>query len=137
MKTRQQPHSAINGGEWLFTETNPRSTFIPEDFSEEQKMILEMCHRFTQQTILPNIFVQGKVSAELMRTLIKNTAEQGLLFAGLPEEYGGAGKDYVTNTIIVEGMSVDGSYTVSNSVHASLGTMPIVFFGTEEQKAKY
>jgi alkylation response protein AidB-like acyl-CoA dehydrogenase len=137
MRTVKQVLPVSTGIEWLVSETDPHLIFIPEDFSEEQKMIRDMCRNFMNQNIIPHLDHKLTVRPGLMRSLIKSTAEQGLLFAGLPEEYGGAGKDFVTTTIIMEELGVEGSYTVSCGVHASLGTMPIVFFGTEEQKEKY
>ena len=137
MKTAKQVLPINTGAKWLVSETDSQLIFIPEDFSEEQKMIRDMCRNFMKQNILLHLDHKSAVPAGLMRSLIKSTAEQGLLFAGLPEEYGGAGKDFVTTTIIMEELGVEGSYTVSSGVHASLGTMPIVFFGTDEQKEKY
>ena len=137
MRTIKQVLPVNTGMEWLMSQTDPDLIFIPEDFSEEQKMIRDMCRNFISQNIIPRLDHKRTVTPGVMRSLIKSTAEQGLLFAGLPEEYGGTGKDFVTTTIIMEELGVEGSYTVSSGVHSSLGTMPIVFFGTEEQKEKY
>jgi len=137
VKTSKQSAIAARGTEWLITETDPQSIFIPEDFSEEQNMVKEMCKNFMDKCIFPRLKTPHAQSRELMRTLIKSTAEQGILFAGFPEKYGGGEKDFVTGTIIMEELGTGGGYTVSTGVHASLGTSPILFFGTEEQKLKY
>jgi alkylation response protein AidB-like acyl-CoA dehydrogenase len=137
MKTESTPATAAKGGEWLIKETDPLSIFIPEDFSEEQKMVLDMCQQFMNTYVLPNMDRADKMEQGYMRSLLDKTAEQGLLSTNVPEKYGGFGKDFITNTIITEGMSTGGGYSIAYGVHANLGTKPILYFGTEEQRQKY
>src|SRR6476469_6783358 len=137
MRTESIPTTAAKGGEWLIKEADPLSIFIPEDFTEEQKMVLDMCHQFMNTYVLPNMNRADKLEPGYMRSLLDKTAEQGLLSTNVPEEYGGMGKDFITNTIIMEGLSTGGGYSVAYGVHTNLGTKPILYFGSEVQRQKY
>ena len=137
MKAETLAATAAKGGEWLIKESDPLSTFIPEDFSEEQKMVLDMCHQFMNTYVLPTMSRADKLEPGYMRSLLDKTAEQGLLSTNVPEQYGGLGKDFITNTIIMEGLSTGGGYSIAYGVHTNLGTKPVLYFGTEEQRQKY
>jgi hypothetical protein len=129
--------SAPKGGEWLVKETDPASTFIPEEFSEEQTMIRDMCNQFLDTEVVPIFERIDSMEPGLMRSLVQKAGEQGLLAAAFPEEYGGLGKDFVTSTIISDYLGAGQSFSVAISAHTGIGTLPILYFGTETQKAKY
>lgn len=129
--------NSLKGGEWLVKDTDPSDTFIPEEFSEEQEMIRDMCNQFLDSEVLPNIDKIDKMEPGLMKSLVQKAGEQGLLATSFPEEYGGLGKDFVTSTIINEYLGAGHSFSVAISAHTGIGTLPILYFGTEEQKRKY
>lgn len=129
--------NALKGGEWLVRESEPASTFIPEDFSEEQKMIRDMCHQFLEAEVIPNLDRIDNMEPGLMKSLMQKAGEQGLLAAAFPEEYGGLGKDFITSTIINEYLGAGHSFSVAIAAHTGIGTLPILYFGTPEQKSKY
>ncbi|MGZ3849172.1 MAG: acyl-CoA dehydrogenase family protein [Flavisolibacter sp.] len=128
---------ALKGGEWLLRESDPASTFMPEEFSEEQKMISEMCTQFLDAEVMPLLDRIDSMEPGLMRSLLQKAGEQGLLATSFPETYGGLGKDFVTSTIINEYLGAGHSFSVAISAHTGIGTLPILYFGTEEQKQKY
>jgi alkylation response protein AidB-like acyl-CoA dehydrogenase len=127
----------IKGGEWLVKESDPSTTFIPEDFTEEQRMIKEMCDQFLRAEVLPNLDRIDNMEKGLMRSLMEKAGEQGLLSVSFPEQYGGLGKDFITSTIINDYLGAGHSFSVAISAHTGIGTLPILYFGTEEQKNKY
>jgi alkylation response protein AidB-like acyl-CoA dehydrogenase len=129
--------STLKGGEWLIKPGNPNDIFTPEDFTEEQLMIRDMCLQFLQTEVLPVMERIDKAELGLMPTLMEKAGEQGLLSASVPEEYGGMGKDFVTSTLVSEALGGGYSFSVAMSAHAGIGTLPILYFGTEEQKKKY
>jgi hypothetical protein len=129
--------SNIKGGEWLVKLGNAQDIFIPEDFTEEQIMIREMCIQFLQAEVLPAMDRIDKAEPGLMPALMEKAGEQGLLSASVPEEYGGLGKDFVTSTLVSEALGGGYSFSVAMSAHAGIGTLPILYFGTDEQKKKY
>ncbi len=137
METITQKSTASKGGEWLIKESNAFDTFIAEEFDEEQKMILDMCHQFVNTEIIPAIERIDKQEAGLMQSLLSKAGDQGMLATSFPEKYGGLGKDFVTSTIINEGLGAAYSFSVAVSAHMGIGTLPILYFGTEEQKQKY
>lgn len=129
--------NALKGGEWLIKESNPSETFIPEDLNEEQKMVMDMCSQFINTEILPVIDRIDKLEPGLMPSLLEKAGEQGLLSASLPEQYGGLGKDFVTSTLVNEGLGCGYSFSVAVAAHTGIGSLPILYFGTEAQKQKY
>ncbi len=137
METTTNKNISLNGAEWLIKEGDAFETFIPEDFDEEQKMVLDTCTRFVNTEVIPIIDRVDNQEKGLMRNLIGKAGELGLLSAGFPEEYGGLGKDFITSTIINEGLGCGFSFSVAVSAHSGIGSLPILYFGTEEQKQKY
>jgi len=127
----------LKGGEWLIKESDPANTFSPEDYTEEQVMIKDMCLQFIRTEIHPNIERIDNKEPGLMVSLMDKAGQQGLLGASVPEELGGLGKDFVTSTLISEELGGGYSFSVAMSAHAGIGTLPILYFGTEEQKKKY
>ena len=129
--------TSIKGGEWLIKESNAFESYTPEDFNEEQLMVKEMCLQFLQTEVLPVADRIDKLEPGLMPSLMVKAGEQGLLGASIPEEYGGLGKDFVTSTLVNEGLGGGYSFSVAIAAHTGIGTLPILYFGTDEQKQKY
>ncbi len=127
----------IKGGEWLVKESDPEEIFIPEDFTEEQLMIRDMCNQYLDAEVLPILDRIDDLEEGLMRSLVTKAGEQGMLAVAFPEEYGGMGKDFVTSTIVNEYLGAGHSFSVAISAHTGIGTLPILYFGTPEQKQKY
>jgi alkylation response protein AidB-like acyl-CoA dehydrogenase len=125
------------GGEWIIKESTPETTFIPEEFNEEQQMVKDMCDQFIDTEVLPIVDRIDKLEPGLMPSLMEKAGEQGLLSTSSPEEYGGLGKDFITSTIVNEALGGGYSFSVAIAAHTGIGTLPILYFGTEEQKQKY
>lgn len=136
MNTASQKTS-IKGAEWLITEGDVADTFIPEDFNEEQKMVKDMCTTFLVSEVIPIIDRIDKLEQGLMPSLIDKAGEQGLLGVSIPEEFGGLGKDFITSTLVNEGLGGGFSFSVAVAAHTGIGTLPILYFGNAEQKQKY
>ncbi len=126
----------LKGGEWLIKESNPFETFIPEDFSEEQQMIKDTCASFIDTEIMPNVEKIDK-DPTLMPGFMEKAGELGMMGISIPEEFGGLAKDFVTATVVGETMGAGHSFSVAHAAHCGIGTLPILYFGTEEQKKKY
>jgi alkylation response protein AidB-like acyl-CoA dehydrogenase len=127
----------LKGGEWLIKESTAPDTFIPEDFNEEQLMVKDMCISFLDAEVVPIIDRIDKLEPGLMPSLLEKAGEQGLLSTSLPEQYGGLGKDFITATLVNEALGGGFSFSVAMAAHTGIGTLPILYFGTEEQKQKY
>ncbi len=127
----------IKGAEWLIKESQPADTFTPEQFDDEQLMIRDMCNQFLDSEVMPILDRIDGLEEGLMKSLVQKTGEQGLLATSFPEEYGGLGKDFVTSTIVNEYLGAGHSYAVAIAAHTGIGTLPILYFGTPEQKQKY
>ncbi|MFN3534267.1 MAG: acyl-CoA dehydrogenase family protein, partial [Desulfatiglandales bacterium] len=125
------------GGEFLISDINYEDVFTPEDFTDEHKMIYETARDFVQKEVLPNIDRLEHKDHELVLSLLRKAGELGLLGTDVPEEYGGLGLDKVSTTVVGEAMGTAGSFSVVYGAHTGIGTLPIVFFGNEEQKKKY
>jgi len=137
MSTSTEKKQALKGGEWLIKESSPFETFIPEDFNEEQHMVKDMCISFLDAEVLPVLDRIDKLEPGLMPSLIGKAGEQGLCGVAVPEEYGGLGKDFITATLVNEGLGSGFSFSVGISAHTGIGTLPILYFGTPDQKQKY
>ena len=137
MSTSTQQSSALKGGEWLIKESNAFETFIPEDFNEEQSMVMDMCQQFLDTEIYPILERIDKLEPGLMPSLLQKAGEQGLLSTSFPEEYGGLGKDFITSTIVNEGLGGGHSFSVAVAAHTGIGSLPILYFGKDNQKKKY
>ncbi len=127
----------ITGGEFLVKETSPADVFIPEQLDEEQRMIGETCKDFLNSEVFP---VADRIDAQeegLMRSLIQKTGELGLLGIAIPEEYEGFGQNFITTMYASEVMGSGYSYAVAYSCHTGIGTLPILYYGNEEQRARY
>jgi hypothetical protein len=127
----------LKGGEWLIKESNAFETYTPEDFNEEQQMVKDMCLQFLATEVLPIVDRIDKMEPGLMPSLMVKAGEQGLLGASIPEDLGGLGKDFITSTLVNEGLGGGFSFSVAVAAHTGIGTLPILYFGTEDQKKKY
>src|SRR5579863_2710572 len=137
MNTITSNQTNIKGGEWLIRESEAADSFIPEDFQEEQLMVKDMCASFLDTEILPLIDRIDKLEPGLMPSLIDKAGEMGLLGTAIPESLGGLGKDFITSTLVNEGLGGGYSFSVAMAAHTGIGTLPILYFGTEAQKNKY
>ncbi|HYC39781.1 MAG TPA: acyl-CoA dehydrogenase family protein [Chitinophagaceae bacterium] len=137
MSTTTESKKVLRGGEWLIRESAPEEMFTPENFSEEQMMIRDLCLRFLETEVYPILDRIDNLEPGLMKSLLGRAGEQGLLAVSFPEEYGGLGKDFVTSTIVNEYLGAGHSFSVAIAAHTGIGTLPILYFGNEEQKKKY
>ncbi|MES2276412.1 MAG: acyl-CoA dehydrogenase family protein [Bacteroidota bacterium] len=129
--------SAIKGGEFLIRDTPADSIFIPEEWNEEQLMIAQTCTDFLAQNVVPNLNRIDEQEEGLMPHLMEEAGQLGLLSISIPEEYGGFGKDFKTSMLVTEKLGAGNSFSVAFSAHTGIGTLPILYYGTDEQKAKY
>lgn len=127
----------LKGGEWLVRPSSPSDTFAPEDFNEEQQMIRDLCKQFLETEVHPVIDRIDALEPGLMASLVRKAGDQGLLATSFPEQYGGLGKDFISSTIINQFLGSGFSFSVAVAAHTGIGTLPILYFGTEEQKQKY
>ncbi|MBU0559049.1 MAG: acyl-CoA dehydrogenase family protein [Bacteroidetes bacterium] len=125
------------GGEFLIEESDPQSVFIPEEINEEQKMMVETAGEFVQNEIWPKLDAIDKQEPGLTVSLLDKAGELGLLGTSVPEEYGGLGGDFNTNTFLAMELGTSHSFGVSFAAHTGIGTLPILYYGNDEQKAKY
>ena len=127
----------IQGGEFLIRETQANEIFIPEEFNEEQRLIAATCKDFTDTQVLPNINQLDTHDRVLLKKLMKDAGELGLLGISVPEEYMGFNQNFVTSMLAVEEMGKGYSFAVAYSGHTGIGTLPILYFGNDEQKQEY
>src|ERR1043165_5003307 len=137
MATDVQQKAVFKGGEWLVKTSSPSEIFIPEDFNDEQKMIRDMCDQFLDKEVYPKLDRIDTMERGLMKSLLQKAGDQGLLAVSFPQEYGGLGKDFITSTIVNEYLGAGHSFSVAIAAHTGIGTLPILYFGTPEQKKKY
>jgi alkylation response protein AidB-like acyl-CoA dehydrogenase len=129
---------SIKGGEFLIRETQAHEVFIPEDFNEEQKMIAQTCKDFLKQEIHPRLDeIDSMKNPQLMPQLLDKAGELGLLGTSVPQELGGFGMDFNTTMLVAEVLGAGHSFAVAISAHTGIGTLPILYYGTEAQKKKY
>ena len=130
--------ASIKGGEFLIKETQSQQIFIPEEFTEEQQMIADTCRDFLRTEIWPRLEeIDQAKSPDLMSSLMSKAGELGLLGTGVPEEYGGFGMSFNTSMLVAEVTGAGNSFSVALSAHTGIGTLPIVYYGSNDQKSKY
>ena len=127
----------IKGGEFLITETTYQDVFIPEEFDEEQQMIAQTCRDFLTQEINPILDRIDTQEEGLMPSLMDKAGELGILGVSIPEEFGGFGKNFNTSMLVADVCGAGHSFAVALSAHTGIGTLPILYYGNAEQKAKY
>jgi alkylation response protein AidB-like acyl-CoA dehydrogenase len=135
--TTVAPKTKLTGGSFLLEDHNLESVFTPEDFNEDQQMIAKLADEFAVNELLPALEKIEHKDWQVSRDLLKKAAEMGLTNVDIPAEYGGSEMDKVSSAIIADNIAKCGSFVVSMGAHAGIGTLPLVFFGTEEQKKKY
>src|SRR5213082_281232 len=127
----------VAGGSFLIEERTLEEVFTPEDFSEQHQLIAQTAEEFATKEIVPNIDRIEHKEFAVTRELIKKASELGLTSVEIPEEYGGMEMDKVSSAIIADYIAKSGSFSVTWGAHVGIGTLPIVYFGTPEQKKKY
>jgi alkylation response protein AidB-like acyl-CoA dehydrogenase len=127
----------VTGGSFLIKDTDPACTFTPENFTEEHRAIARTARDFFANEVAPHIEAIQHQEPGVAVAALRKSAELGLTAITIPEEYGGLGLDLTTAMVAAEQISGDGSYAAWHGAHTGIGTLPIVYFGTEEQKRKY
>ncbi len=127
----------FTGGEFLITDAEPDDVFIPEEMTKEHKMIFDAAMDFTKKEILQNVEKIEEKSEEFSRSLLEKAGELGLNGTDIPEEYGGEEMDKISTCLVTEALAAVASFAVTHGAHTGIGTLPIVYFGTDEQKKKY
>lgn len=127
----------LRGGEFLVKEVDAQAIFIPEEFDEETNMITATCQDFLETEIFPNLDSIDKQTDGLMASLLKKAGDLGLLGLSVPEEYGGFEQSFLSVMRANEALGAAHSYSVAIMAHTGIGTLPILYYGTEEQKEKY
>jgi len=131
------PATKIPGGGFLIDERKPEDVFTPEDFTEQHLLIAQTAEEFANKEIVPNIEKMEHKDFAVTRELVKKAGELGLSGVDVPEQYGGMELDKVTSAIIADRIAKYGGFSTTWGAHTCIGTLPIVYFGTEEQKKKY
>jgi alkylation response protein AidB-like acyl-CoA dehydrogenase len=137
MATATLTKPAARGGSFLLESPQPSDVFTPADLTDDQKLIGQTAEEFVVKEVLPLVKDLENKKPGLMPELVKKGGEVGLMGGGVPEEYGGAGLDKIATTVLTEKLSIYGGFAVTHGAHAGIGTLPIVYFGTESQKKKY
>ncbi len=135
--TQKQLLTYKKGGSFLIEDTKPEDIFTPEDFSEQHRMIADTTKDFVESEVLPNVDKLEELNYDLSVKLLRKAGEIGLLSVDIPEEYGGLGLDKTSSMLVAENLGKAGAFAVSHGAHTGIGTLPIVYFGTEKQKQKY
>lgn len=129
---------AIKGGEFLVRETPANEVFIPEEFNEEQRMIMQQCKDFLAKEVFPRLEeIDSMKDPKLMPSILDKAGELGLLGTSVPQELGGFGMDFNTTMLVAEAIGAGHSVAVAVSAHTGIGTLPILYYGNDEQKKKY
>ena len=129
---------AIKGGEFIVKDTLAEDIFIPEEWNEEQKMIAEMCKDFLKAEVHPNLDkIDSMSDPEIMPKLMDKAGELGLLGLSVPEELGGLGVDFKTSMLATEALGTGHSFSIAYGAHTGIGTLPLLYYGNQEQKEKY
>ncbi len=137
MATATLTKPAAKGGSFLLESPQPGDVFTPADLTDDQKLIGQTAEEFVLKEVFPLIKELENKKPGLMAELVKKGGEVGLMGGGVPEEFGGAGLDKISTTVLTEKLSIYGGFAVTHGAHAGIGTLPIVYFGTEAQKKKY
>jgi len=130
-------NKALQGGEFLVRNSNYENVFIPEEFNEEQLMIAQSCQDFIETEVYPVADRLDEHEEGLMPQVLKKAGELGLLGISIPEEYGGFGQSFVTSMLLSDKMGAGYSFSVAFSADTGIGSLPIMYYGSEELKQKY
>src|SRR6201984_3422806 len=137
MATTAVPKTKISGGSFLLESRQPEEVFTPEDFSEQHQLIGQTAEEFAVNEIIPNIEKIEHKDFSVTRDLLKKAGELGLSGVEIPEVYGGLDMDKVTAAVIADHIAKYAGFATTWGGHTGIGTLPLVYFGTEEQKKKY
>lgn len=127
----------LKSGEFLVKEVDANSIFIPEEFNEEQRMIAQSCRDFLEAEVLPNLDKIDKGDRNLMKSILHKAGELGMLGIAVPEQYNGFGQDFATQMLVAETTGAGYSFSVAYMCHCGIGTMPIMYYGNEDQRQRY
>lgn len=136
MATEKKTHP-LTGGEFLIRDTQSSDIFIPEEWTEEQLMMKQTCEDFIKQEIDPNLERMDNMEEGLMQSLLDKAGELGLLGISVPEEYGGMGMDFKTSMLCTEALGAGHAFSVAYGAQTGIGTLPTLYYGTEEQKKRF
>jgi alkylation response protein AidB-like acyl-CoA dehydrogenase len=125
------------GGSFLISKTSAKDIFSPDDWTEEQLMIASMCNDFIEHEVVPNLDKIDSMEEGLMIKLLNKAGELGLLGLSVPDAYGGMGVDFKTSLLATEYLGKGHSFSVAYGAHTGIGTLPLLYYGNEEQKSKY
>ena len=127
----------LKSGEFLVKEVAAKDVFIPEEFNEEQLMIAQTCKDFLETEVYPNLAEVEKSDRELMKSMMKKSGDLGLLGISIPEEYSGFGQSFVSQMLVAETTGAGYSFSVAYMAHCGIGTLPIMYYGNEDQRQRY
>jgi alkylation response protein AidB-like acyl-CoA dehydrogenase len=133
----ENTNNHLKGGAFLISESDYNANFIPEEFNEEHKLMADAAHEFLKQYVDPQLDKIDAMEPGLMPSLLDKAGELGLLGVAIPENFGGFGKDFITSMLMTEVLGAGHSFSVAMAAHTGIGTLPILYFGNESQKAKY
>lgn len=133
----EQAIKSIKGGEFLIRKTQANEIFVPEEWNEEQRMIIQVCEDFIQQEVIPCLDRLDAQEEGLMVSLLDKAGALGLLGLSVPESLGGMGTDFKTSLLATEHLGQGHSFSVGFGAHTGIGTLPLLYYGTEEQKQRY
>lgn len=128
---------AIKGGEFIIRDTKPEDIFIPEEWNEEQRMIADMCDEFINQEVTPHLDRIDAMEDGLMVSILDKAGELGMLGMSVPTDLGGMGVDFKTSLLATEYLGKGHSFSVAYGAHTGIGTLPLLYYGNEEQKQNY
>jgi alkylation response protein AidB-like acyl-CoA dehydrogenase len=137
MSTTTEEKKYIKGGAFLIEDYTPDDIFTPEDFTDEHRMISDTTRDFIDHEVLPKTSEIEEQNYDVIKTLLRKAGELGLLAVDIPEKYGGLGLDVQSSMLVAEQFGISGSFAVTHGAHAGIGTLPIVYYGTNEHKEKY
>lgn len=138
MEIKEEKKQAIKGGEFIVKDTHHSEIFIPEEWTEEQLMIADMCKDFIKAELTPRLDeIDSMKDPKLMPLLLEKAGELGLLGLSVPEELGGMGVDFKSSMLATEALGAGHSFSVAYGAHTGIGTLPLLYYGNESQKRKY
>src|SRR5215471_2140308 len=127
----------MKGGEFLLTAQTPADVFTPEDFTDEHRAIAKTTNEFWNNEVAPNLDAILHQDFAALRRVVRKAGELGLTGVYVPEKYGGMEMDFISLMVVAQGIARDGSYAACHGAQTGIGTLPLLLFGTEEQKEKY
>src|SRR5260370_20581491 len=137
MATATVSPARLKGGSFLLQDSAPEDIFTPEDFTDEHRAIAKTTEDFWNKEVAPNVEAIQHHEPGVAAGILRKSAELGLTGVILPEKFGGMEMDLTSAMIVAEGVSKDGSYSAWHGAHTGIGTLPLLLFGTEEQKQRY